>query len=418
MSHLSHSDAEYEPSPVSSRSVSPMPQSYTTQPNNVNLFDKQPAADVTEALLLDLDEDTNKLSSQKPKEQTTTANLSNNFDFLLDLNDSAPATNKTASNNIFGDGFDFFSSKTSAPASTNNLDDLFGSLNAPKPNSSNNLSFDPFESLIGAPNSTNLNKSSSATIHNNSGNNLDLFSLNNSANPLFAAKTKTAQATSSKTTPTDPFANLTAFGSSSSHQTSSSQPPKSNNIQRPTAPPNTFNSDNIKPNYFIPTTSNVNSNINNSSSQPKAFNSFQTSAGLGAAGASAAFNEFLPKTFSKTTERANMSLKDLQRETNVKEIDPDKLRIMEWTDGKKANIRALLCSLHKVLWENETRWKVVGMQQLVTAEDVKKIYRKAVLVVHPDKLTDHPHVNLARMIFVELNDAWAQFQQEGQKSLF
>ena len=398
-----------------------MPQSYTSQPNNANLFDKQPTADVTEALLLDLDEDTNKLSSQKPKEQITQTNLSNNFDFLLDLNDSAPATNKTASNNLFGDGFDFFSSKTPAPASTNNLDDLFGSLNAPKPNITNNLSFDPFESLISAPNSTNLNKSSSATAQNNSGNNLDLFSLNNSANPLFAAKTKTTQATSSKTTPTDPFADLTAFANSS-NQTSSSQPPKSNinNIQRPAAPqPNTFHSsENMKPNYFIPTTSNVNSNINNSSSQSKAFNSFQTSAGLGATGASAAFNEFLPKTFSKTTERANMSLKDLQRETNVKEIDPDKLRIMEWTDGKKANIRALLCSLHKVLWENETRWKVVGMQQLVTAEDVKKIYRKAVLVVHPDKLTDHPHVNLARLIFVELNDAWAQFQQEGQKSLF
>lgn len=58
------------------------------------------------------------------------------------------------------------------------------------------------------------------------------------------------------------------------------------------------------------------------------------------------------------------------------------------------------------------------MHQLVTGEQVKKIYRKAVLVVHPDKLTDDPNINLARMIFVELNDAWAQFQSEGQKSLF
>jgi hypothetical protein len=99
-------------------------------------------------------------------------------------------------------------------------------------------------------------------------------------------------------------------------------------------------------------------------------------------------------------------------------MDPNKLKVMEWTDGKKANIRALLCSLHKVLWAGETRWQPVGMQQLVTANDVKKVYRKAVLVVHPDKLSDHPEVELARLIFLELNDAWAQFNQEGQKNLF
>lgn len=99
-------------------------------------------------------------------------------------------------------------------------------------------------------------------------------------------------------------------------------------------------------------------------------------------------------------------------------MDPNKVKIMEWTDGKKANIRALLCSLHKVLWEGETKWQPCGMQQLVNANDVKKVYRKAVLVVHPDKLSDHPEVELARLIFVELNDAWAQFNQEGQKNLF
>jgi curved DNA-binding protein CbpA len=71
-----------------------------------------------------------------------------------------------------------------------------------------------------------------------------------------------------------------------------------------------------------------------------------------------------------------------------------------------------------VLWDGETRWEKVGMHQLVTADQVKKIYRKAVLAVHPDKLTDDPNINLARMIFVELNDAWAQFQNEGNKNLF
>lgn len=139
-----------------------------------------------------------------------------------------------------------------------------------------------------------------------------------------------------------------------------------------------------------------------------------TSVGKGAS----VFDEFLPENFQKAQASKNQTLKGMRREQDAKEIDPDKLKIMEWTDGKKANIRALLCSMHKVLWDGETRWEPVGMHQLVSFNDVKKIYRKAVLVVHPDKLTDHPQVNLARLIFVELNDAWAQFQSEGQQNLF
>ena len=42
--------------------------------------------------------------------------------------------------------------------------------------------------------------------------------------------------------------------------------------------------------------------------------------------------------------------------------------------------------MHTVLWEGETRGKPVGMADLVTPEQVKKVYRKAVLVVHPDKV--------------------------------
>lgn len=44
--------------------------------------------------------------------------------------------------------------------------------------------------------------------------------------------------------------------------------------------------------------------------------------------------------------------------------------------------------MHTVLWEGENRWKPVGMADLVTPEQVKKVYRKAVLVVHPDKVRD------------------------------
>lgn len=42
----------------------------------------------------------------------------------------------------------------------------------------------------------------------------------------------------------------------------------------------------------------------------------------------------------------------------------------EWAEGKKGNIRALLCSLHKVLWEGEEKWKPCGMHNLVQPDQV------------------------------------------------
>lgn len=71
---------------------------------------------------------------------------------------------------------------------------------------------------------------------------------------------------------------------------------------------------------------------------------------------------------------------------------------MEWTEGKKKNIRALLCSLHNIIWEG-CKWNECGMHQLVQQNEVKKMYRKACLAVHPDKVqyviklheTEEPH---------------------------
>lgn len=102
---------------------------------------------------------------------------------------------------------------------------------------------------------------------------------------------------------------------------------------------------------------------------------------------------------------------ELRKEELVKEMDPEKIKIMEWTERKERNIRALLCSLHTVLWEG-TRWSEVGMHQLVTYADVKKIYRKACLAVHPDKQTGSENENLSKLIFMELNDAWSEFEKQ------
>ncbi|XP_033737547.1 cyclin-G-associated kinase-like [Pecten maximus] len=121
-------------------------------------------------------------------------------------------------------------------------------------------------------------------------------------------------------------------------------------------------------------------------------------------------------TSGKTDEPK--SLAGMKRKELEEEMDPDKLRIMDWIQGKERNIRALLCSLEKVLWEEETRWKGVSMSELVTADQVKKVYKKAVLCVHPDKLAGTPYEDVAKLIFMELNDAWAQFEDEGMKALY
>lgn len=69
---------------------------------------------------------------------------------------------------------------------------------------------------------------------------------------------------------------------------------------------------------------------------------------------------------------------------------------MEWTEGKKGNIRALLGTLHTVIWEG-SGWNC-NLSNLVTYADVKKAYRKACLAVHPDKVViyiceDHLYIN-------------------------
>uniref|UniRef100_A0A3B4B0D1 Uncharacterized protein n=1 Tax=Periophthalmus magnuspinnatus TaxID=409849 RepID=A0A3B4B0D1_9GOBI len=123
--------------------------------------------------------------------------------------------------------------------------------------------------------------------------------------------------------------------------------------------------------------------------------------------------------FAGTKEKKGpRTIAEMRKEELAKEMDPEKLKILDWIEGKERNIRALLSTMHTVLWEGETRWKPVGMADLVTPEQVKKVYRKAVLVVHPDKATGQPYEQYAKMIFMELNDAWSEFESQGQKPLY
>lgn len=153
---------------------------------------------------------------------------------------------------------------------------------------------------------------------------------------------------------------------------------------------------------------------------PSAANKAQASMGTKPRASDANFDDLLSgQGFAGTKEkRGPRTIAEMRKEEMAKEMDPEKIKILDWIEGKERNIRALLSTMHTVLWEGETRWKPVGMADLVTPEQVKKVYRKAVLVVHPDKATGQPYEQYAKMIFMELNDAWSEFESQGQKPLY
>ncbi|XP_063621140.1 cyclin-G-associated kinase [Cydia splendana] len=122
--------------------------------------------------------------------------------------------------------------------------------------------------------------------------------------------------------------------------------------------------------------------------------------------------------FAAKKDAGPRTMNAMRKEEMVKEMDPEKIKILDWTEGKKENIRALLCSLHTVVWE-ECRWARVDMAQLVSPADVKRNYRKACLAVHPDKQMGTDNENIAKMIFMELNNAWSDFENDAkQQNLF
>ncbi|XP_066598414.1 cyclin-G-associated kinase [Prorops nasuta] len=121
----------------------------------------------------------------------------------------------------------------------------------------------------------------------------------------------------------------------------------------------------------------------------------------------------------KAEKDSPKTINQMRKVEAAKTMDPDRMKIAEWTEGKKGNLRALLCSLHTVLWPEADRWQRYDMHQLVTPADVKKAYRKACLAVHPDKQAGTANENIAKLIFMELNNAWSTFESDAsQQNLF
>ena len=82
--------------------------------------------------------------------------------------------------------------------------------------------------------------------------------------------------------------------------------------------------------------------------------------------------------------------------------------------GKKRQLRALLSSLDKVLWEG-SGWKSINLGDVLDGKKARRAYLKASLKVHPDKTKDlNPEQKfIATRVFDALSQANSEFEAKG-----
>jgi hypothetical protein len=89
-------------------------------------------------------------------------------------------------------------------------------------------------------------------------------------------------------------------------------------------------------------------------------------------------------------------------------------KIKAWSEehGKKKQLRALLASMHTVLWP-DAKWTQISIGDVLDDSKVKKFYHKATLVVHPDKTQSLPADErfLSKRIFDALTQAKTEFDE-------
>lgn len=116
------------------------------------------------------------------------------------------------------------------------------------------------------------------------------------------------------------------------------------------------------------------------------------------------------KALHEVREREEKKKKEEAEEDLVrKKLEP---KIKAWSEehGKKKQLRALIGTLHTILWPG-ANWKPMGLGDLLDASKVKRAFHKASRVVHPDK-THHLEPEqrfLAKRIFDALSQAKTEF---------
>ncbi|KAL6522167.1 hypothetical protein OROMI_032044 [Orobanche minor] len=130
------------------------------------------------------------------------------------------------------------------------------------------------------------------------------------------------------------------------------------------------------------------------------------------------------KRYTKMNDRMAEALAEKnQRDLQIQHEQDEKRRLAEtldndikrWAAGKEGNLRALLSSLQQVLG-CESGWHPVSLADMITSESVKKVYKKATLYVHPDKVQQRgaslQQKYVAEKVFDILKEAWNKFSAE------
>ncbi|KAJ3024954.1 UNVERIFIED_CONTAM: hypothetical protein HDU68_007633, partial [Siphonaria sp. JEL0065] len=120
------------------------------------------------------------------------------------------------------------------------------------------------------------------------------------------------------------------------------------------------------------------------------------------------------KAVDKAVEslRAQNESADREEEAKFQVKEAIEVKIETWKRGKEANIRALLSSLDTILWA-ELGWQTINLSELITPQQVKVRYMRAVAKVHPDKLKPGTTIEqklIANEVFGALNKAWDAFK--------
>lgn len=101
----------------------------------------------------------------------------------------------------------------------------------------------------------------------------------------------------------------------------------------------------------------------------------------------------------------------LDREKAYDEVEEN---IKKWAgkNNQRNNIRALLCTVHEVMWEG-AEWQALSFSDLMAPAQIKKNYFKAITKFHPDKNQggDYKQKYIAERVTNELNAAWDEFRK-------
>jgi hypothetical protein len=116
------------------------------------------------------------------------------------------------------------------------------------------------------------------------------------------------------------------------------------------------------------------------------------------------------KALQEVREReAKKKVEEDEEDVARKQLEP-KIKIWSEEHGKKKQLRALLGTLHTVLWPG-AKWKPLSIGDILDDSKVKRAFHKATLVVHPDKTHHLPGDQrfLAKRIFDALCQAKTDF---------